>query len=131
MDELDKYEGIHCTIVFCKGAKESLDEVLAKHAPQPMKSKKLKAQMWSLLARLADGHRMTKENFPTEGDLPDGSKFHAIKKIPLRAYLWRSKKYSGKYFISHFIYKDFQKLKPKDTTKVCNNWREIEEGDGL
>ncbi|WOG28260.1 hypothetical protein [Endozoicomonas sp. 8E] len=131
MDELDKYVGTHYTIVYCKGAKESLDEVLAKHAPQPMKSNKLKAQMRSLLVRLADGHRMTKENFPKEGDLPDGSKFRAIKKIPLRAYLWRSKKYPGKCFISHFIYKDFQKLKAQDITKVCNNWREIEEGDGL
>ena len=128
MEQLDQLKGRQYTIVFCKGAKESLQLVLGKHAPQPLKRKKLRAQMLSLLERLADGHRMTKENFPSEGALPDGSNFNAIKKIPLRAYLWRSKRYTNTYFVSHFIYKDFQKLKSKDTTKICNNWREIEEG---
>lgn len=32
------------------------------------------------------------------------------------------------YFISHYIYKDFDKLDDSDTTRVRNNWERIERG---
>ncbi|CAM6791401.1 hypothetical protein CIFRMM088M_05470 [Citrobacter freundii] len=32
------------------------------------------------------------------------------------------------YFISHYIYKDFDDLSDSDTQKVRNNWERIERG---
>jgi len=41
-----------------------------------------------------------------------------------------SEKHSNTYFISHYVYKDYEKLKTKDTKKIGNNWNRIEvDGD--
>ena len=81
-----------------------------------------------LIERLADGRPMSKENFPSEGQLPSSAgKFHAFKKLPIRAYCWLSQKYPNTYFISHYIYKDQQKLDKRDTNRVHANWREKED----
>ncbi len=31
------------------------------------------------------------------------------------------------YYISHYIYKDFDELQASDTDKVCNNWKRMSE----
>jgi len=87
------------------------------------------------IQRLADGSRMSKENFPQEGELPKlagqqkSKKFNALKRIPIRGYCWLSEKHPNTYFISHYVFKDYDKLKEKDTKKVRDNWNRIEVGD--
>ncbi len=89
------------------------------------------------IQRLADGERMSKENFPQEGELPKSKnnpnktkKFNALKRIPIRGYCWLSEKHHDTYFISHYIYKDYDKLKERDTEIVGRNWKRIEvDGD--
>ena len=82
------------------------------------------------LERLARGERMSNRNFPKEGKLPNNKHFRALKYIPLRGYCWSSDKFSDTYFVSHYIYKDFDKLAKSDTNRVCGNWQRIEvDGD--
>jgi hypothetical protein len=85
------------------------------------------------IERLADGQRMSKENFPQEGNLPKrkgqqrAKKFNALKRIPIRGYCWLSDRCKNTYFISHYVYKDYDDLKDSDTKRVGANWRRIEE----
>lgn len=123
---MEDYQGKSYKVVHCDGAKESFLNELNKHVPKN-KHNNYKARMRRLRERLADGQRMSNENFPKEGKLPDGSHFRALKKIPLRAYIWLSKKSPKTFYISHYIYKNFDDLKDKDVNKVCSNWRNIEE----
>jgi hypothetical protein len=76
---------------------------------------------------------MSKENFPQEGDLPKkagqqkAKKFNALKRIPLRGYCWLSDRHDKTYFISHYVYKNYDALKGSDTNIVGKNWKRIEE----
>jgi hypothetical protein len=83
------------------------------------------------IQRLADGHPMSNENFPLEGELPGTGhkkkqRFRALKKIPVRGYCWKSEKHPNTWFISHYIHKKQNKLSDSDTQKVRNNWHRIE-----
>lgn len=123
---MDDYEGSRYTIIHCDGAEDSFFEELRRHVPKN-KHPNYKARMRRLLERLADGYRMSNENFPKEGQLPDGSYFRALKRIPLRAYIWQSKNHKATFFISHYVYKNYKKLKEKDVKKTCDNWNIYEE----
>ena len=112
------------TILHCKGALKSYGKAIARTGK---KKRVVEKRLSILLNWLGNNVEMSKENFPKEGLLPDGSHFRALKKIPVRAYLWRSSKFPRMYFISHYVYKDYDDLHPTDTEKVCNNWRLIEE----
>lgn len=123
------YQGTKFKIIHCRGAMNSFDIAL-KHCAKG-KAGSLRRGMEQQIKRLADGHRMSKENFPGEGDLPKvpgqpGRKFNAFKRKPIRGYCWLSVKHENTYFISHYIYKNFQKLSSKDTDKVGSNWKRIE-----
>jgi hypothetical protein len=127
----DEYHGSSYRIVHCKGALDSLNVALDRVPKHKQKSfiRGLSHQ----INRLANGHKMSSENFPKEGELPKcngGEKnghFHAFKKKPVRGYCWRSKRFNNTYFISHYVLKDYQKLKERDTQIVAKNWHRIEE----
>ncbi len=127
----ERYVGQRFTVVHCLGAIESYQVALSRVLSG--KSRSLTPAMVAQIKRLADGHRMSRENFPKEGELPrrKGQQspkfFYAFKKIPIRAYCWLSDSHKNTYFISHYIYKDFDSLDPSDTGRVGNNWRRIEE----
>jgi len=127
-DELKKrHKGSAFTIEHCDGALDSFDEALVSVTPHN-KKKSLKRAMVQLIDRLAEGKRMSKDNFPQEGNLPRSQgKFNAFKKLPIRAYCWLSKKYPNTYFISHYTYKDKQKLDKRDTDRLHANWRDKED----
>ena len=126
MFDIKDYNGHVYKIIHCEGAKDSFNDELEKHVPKN-KHEQYKNRMFAVIKRLGDGHPMSKENFPTEGELPDKSHFRALKKIPIRAYIWLSKKTPKTYYISHYIYKNSKKLKESDSKKVCDNWKRIEE----
>lgn len=127
----NEYKGSKFTIVHCEGAIESYEEAL--NSVDARKRKSFTRAMILQIKRLADGHRMSRKNFPQEGDLPkkkgrqNAKKFNALKRIPLRGYCWLSELHVNTYFISHYVYKDYDKLKESDTKRVGKNWVRIEE----
>ena len=128
----NSYKGSKFEITHCDGAVASFDEAMTHVDARKRQTFTRAIEMQ--VQRLADGHRMSKENFPQEGELPKrkgqqkAKKFNALKRIPIRGYCWLSDKYPSKYFISHYVYKDYDKLKEKDTHKVKDNWTRIEVG---
>ena len=126
--------GTNFRAVHCKGAIESFYNALRSLSCQKQRS--FERGMVQQIQRLLDGHRMSKQNFPQEGELPKlkgqttVKKFNALKRIPIRGYCWLSQTRPNTYFISHYVYKNYDKLKDKDTVLVGNNWQRIEvDGD--
>lgn len=125
-----EYEGGRFRVVHCAGAVESYRAAL-KHV-DARKAKSFTRKIIAQLKRLADGQPMSNEHFPKEGELPKrpGQQrtrhFHALKRIPLRGYCWRSETKPDTWFISHYVYKDYMKLAARETRKVGNNWHRIE-----
>lgn len=88
----------------------------------------VKAKMLARRNYLADGGQLrSPDHWNTEAALPDGKRFYAIKVDKLRAYGWFSSRHTGVFYISHFAYKQGQKLAAEDTNRVTTNWRLIEE----
>lgn len=120
-----EHKGSRFTIRYCEGAEESFHVALA-HVPSDRHAA-CTAQFVVRRNRLAAGLRMrSPDHFNTEAKLPDGKSFYAIKTTQgVRAYGW----YGGElrvFWISHFIFKNQQKLNAADTNRVCENWRHIE-----
>lgn len=128
-----KIIGTKLTIVHCEGAWKSFEDALL--SMKAAKHPSVKASMDKLVKRLADGGRLSRETFPPEGLLPclkgkKAKKFYAFKKIPIRAYGWYSERIPSVYFISHYVYKNWDKLSEADTAIVHGNWTRIEvQGD--
>ncbi|PXV53400.1 hypothetical protein [Aeromonas veronii] len=124
------YQGVVSKVVHCEGSFESLSIALARVMKQKRAS--LMRMIILQIERLASGERMSKENFPPEGDLPNQigqsrrRSFYALKKLPIRAYCWHSDTKPKTWYISHYIYKDKDKLDTKDTKIVHKNWQRIE-----
>lgn len=92
------------------------------------KHKNVLAQMAVRRQLLAErGQLRSPDHWNTEGELPNGKKFYAIKADKIRAYGWFSNRHKGVFYISHFAFKKGQKLDPADTRRVIENWRQIEE----
>lgn len=123
----ESFKGNKYTVTHCKGAMDSLEKAL-KHVTKS-KADSLINGLAVQIERLAEGHRMSNKNFPSEGNLPKQSstkKFRALKRLPVRGYCWLSDKNKDTYYISHYIYKDQKKLSDKDTEIVGKNWKRIE-----
>ncbi|MBW3529131.1 hypothetical protein KO533_21550 [Shewanella sp. NKUCC05_KAH] len=124
------YTGSRYTVKHCSGAIDTFTKALKKLDSRKVDS--FTRGMNMQIERLANGHRLSNENFPIEGDLPkvlgkqSAKKFHALKRIPIRGYCWLSENHASTYFISHYIYKDFNKLRASDTQVVRDNWERIE-----
>ncbi len=128
-----KGDGDCYTVAHCSGALKSLSSAIKSVSP----AKRQRSMMISLqlqIERLASGKRSPDLSIRKEGLLPSykgrpAKNFWAIKKIPIRGYYWESERVEMTYFISHYIYKDFDLLHESDSTKVCNNWDRIERGN--
>lgn len=126
------FRGDCFTVIHCTGAIDSLGNCLKSVTP----AKKQKSMLINLqlqIERLASGKRSPELSTRKEGLLPSfegkpKKNFWAIKKIPIRGYYWESERIGMTYFISHYIYKDFDDLHDSDIRKVCNNWMRIERG---
>lgn len=126
----DEITGSAFRVVHCEGARESFEQALKR--VEARKHGSFRRGMVQQIQRLADGHRMSGENFPIEGELPkklngeSAGHFRALKRIPVRGYCWRSECCENTWFISHYVYKDYQKLKARDTERLGKNWIRIE-----
>lgn len=122
----EEHQGKRLTVRYCQNAEESLKEAL-----ESLPIKKHSACLAQLVARrnqLADhGKLRSPDHWNTEGNLPNSNRFYAIKVGKIRAYGWFSDRYKGVFYISHFTYKDTQKLDKSDLKRVCNHWRKIEQ----
>lgn len=95
---------------------------------QANKHASIKAKMMVRRQILADkGQLRSPDYWNTEGDLPSGKKFYAIKVDRVRAYGWFSSRHKSVFYISHFAFKKGKKLDTMDTHRVIENWRQIEE----
>lgn len=125
-----RYVGEQSDIVHCDGAIESFRDALSRL--QKGKAATLTRGMILQIERLASGQRLSKEHFRQEGSLPgcdgtaSGGKFYALKRLPIRAYCWKSSVRKSTWYISHYTVKDHQKLKQKDIDRIAKNWREVE-----
>jgi hypothetical protein len=76
---------------------------------------------------LANERRLRSPDYwNTEGELPSGKHFYAIKADRIRAYGWFAEREKGVFWISHFAFKKGQKLASADANRVIENWRRIE-----
>ncbi|HED2523850.1 TPA: hypothetical protein R4Y92_002606 [Klebsiella aerogenes] len=126
------YAGECYRVVHCEGALKSLKEALKSVTPTN-KQKSMLISLQLQIERLASGKRSSDLTIRKEGLLPSyqgkpAKHFWAIKKIPVRGYFWESESHFMTYFISHYIYKDFDKLDDSDVQRVRNNWERIERG---
>lgn len=111
----------------CLDAQKTLEQAL-QSVPKGQRAKYIR-QLDLLKERLANGERLSNENFPKEAVIPTSSNsqyFYAFKKIPIRAYCWFSKIRPRTVFISHYSYKDQKKLRQADIDIVGNNFYRIE-----
>lgn len=125
----DRYGGRKYTIVHCDGALETLRIALSRVTAAKRRS--LINRLVSQIERLASGEPMSKDRFPAEGVLPklngvSSGRFHALKYLPIRGYCWKSKQNPSIWYISHYVYKDQNKLSSRDESKVATNWMRIE-----
>lgn len=122
----EKHIGSKYTIIHCEGAIDSYHEAMQEKSQRESKRKSMENGLAILIERLGSGGNMSRDSFPPEGELPDGSRFWAFKRLPIRAYLWKSKRWENVYYISHYRYKLYDKLDPRDTARTCRNWMRIE-----
>jgi len=131
-----EYQGTRLNIRYCEQSPVGADpttwqppswqEALA-HIPLA-KRPRITAQMAARREHLAKtGLLRSPDHWNTEGDLPNGKHFYAIKADKIRAYGWFSLRDKGVFYISHFAFKKGQKLARADVNRVVANWRQIEE----
>jgi hypothetical protein len=132
------HQGKRLTIRHCEQPTE--DDDLTRWSPQSWqeaiahlpnnKHQGIFAKMAARRAFLADmGSLRSPDHWNTEGTLPDGKHFYAMKVDKIRAYGWFSSRHKGVFYISHYAYKKGAKLAEEDTRKICSNWRNIETGN--
>jgi len=126
------YKGECHTVVHCAGALKTL-KIAIKSVTPAKRQVSMMASLQVQIERLSSGKRSADLSVRKEGSLPSyngkpAKNFWAIKRIPIRGYYWESERMFMTYFISHYIYKDFDDLHDSDVTKVCNNWDRIERG---
>ncbi|KAB8132771.1 hypothetical protein FNH10_16330 [Raoultella ornithinolytica] len=126
----ESYKGEAFEVKHCGGALKSLAQAIKSVTPTN-KRKSMLINLKLQIERLASGKRSADLSVKMEGLLPSykgkpSKNFWAIKKMPLRAYYWDSERTPMTYFISHYIYKNFDKLDDADTQKICNNWTRVE-----
>ena len=127
---MSSHQGSRYRVIHCEGALAELDRLLVNETPNKQKS--LKNHLMLQIKRLANGVSMTKEHFKQQGALPaiggiQNGHFYCLKRQPIRGYCWESKRYPNTWYISHYIVKRVDKLKPTDTRRVGLNWNRIEE----
>jgi hypothetical protein len=134
---MNQYQGKRLTIRHCEQPSENDD--LETWLPQSwreaiahLQSNKhpgIYAKMTARRKQFADiGPLRSPDHWNTEGTLPDGKHFYAIKVDKIRAYGWFSSHHKGVFYISHYAYKKGAKLTDENTHRVCKNWRNIEMG---
>ena len=134
-----KHQRVKISIRYCEHPTEGVDpqswvppswnEAL-DHIPERQHDG-IKAKMLARREVLKKGDKLrSPDHWNTEAKLPNNKHFYAIKANKIRAYGWFSGQYNGVFYISHFTFKEGEKLAKKDHKRVIANWRKIEEKRG-
>lgn len=127
------YRGVYFDIYATEDAVASLE--VALNGVEARKRGKFKIKLRIAIEYLANNlpHDLTRNTYPAEGyfntnkgvEIP----LFAIKKIPVRAYFWRSKTHARRIVISHFIVKKWDDLDPADVRRAKRNFEALEVGE--
>ena len=109
------------------GALESWEKVAAKLGRR--KAALVEGQLIAVFDDWINGCRFHTGWAEPEGNLSDGARFFAIKRIPIRAYFWYSKNSRNTIVVSHYVNKTWRKLRLEDTNRVKANWKREQDGD--
>jgi hypothetical protein len=101
------------------GALESWEKVAVKLGPR--KAALVEGQLIAVFEDWINGCRFHTGWAEPEGNLADGASFFAIKRIPVRAYFWYSKRSKNTIVVSHYVNKTWRKLRLEDTNRVKAN----------
>lgn len=124
-----KYLLRHCNDDAAQG---SYDEAM-KHV-QKKKQRSIENNFRMMYQRFVDGQRISGNSLAREaglkgtGGLTGGKDvhFYAFRKFPIRSYFWYSPTDSRNVWVSHYKFKNQQKLANVDTSRVRENFRDIE-----
>jgi len=106
---------------------QSWKDAMNRWRAKPEQQEKVYAQMFTRLQKLADGGQLrSPDHFNTEGNLPNGKRYYAVKAGKIRAYGWYSDRHKGVFYVSHFAFKQGKKLSRPDDQQVQGNWHQIE-----
>lgn len=115
---------------WCEGAEETFNEALGRACSGNRKKiQTFRDRIDRYIERLETGQRLSAENFPHEGHLPNEHSFYAIKRIPIRLYCWFSRTQPGVLYISHAYYKKRQKRPADQADQVYRRYLMYEDRD--
>ena len=120
-------QGPRRRVIHSPGALDSWEKVAAKLDGR--KAALIEGQLIALFDDWINGSRFHSGWAEPEGNLTRATKFFAIKRIPIRAYFWYSKKHKNTIMVSHYVKKTWRKLRPQDTKLVKANWERENAGD--
>jgi hypothetical protein len=120
-------QGPRRRVIHSPGALDSWEKVAAKLDDR--KAALIEGQLIALFDDWINGSRFHSGWAEPEGNLTRATKFFAIKRIPIRAYFWYSKKHKNTIVVSHYVKKIWRKLRPEDTRLVKANWERENAGD--
>lgn len=81
---------------------------------------RLRAALEALIDRRRNQLPMADGSWVSEGTLKDGTRFYAIKKLPIRCYCWVA---GDTLCVSHFVEKKWPKLRASDVDRVQASWQ--------
>lgn len=132
------WHGEAYNLTHCDKAKKSYDTEI-QHVAHSRKRERFQNFFTDTYKRITKGERVSRDSVVQEAVIKGSGAlagtgdqhFYAFKKIPMRSYFWYSALNEGFIFVSHYRYKDYQKLASADTEKVRNNFFRYEtKGEG-
>ncbi|OHY78746.1 hypothetical protein [Marinobacter sp. AC-23] len=125
------WKGSKCNLTHCMKSEKSYDEAMSHVAPTN-KKRTIETYLKLTYQRLVDGERLSGDSCPVReagiqgtADAGPGNgdiHYYAFKKKPIRSYFWYSPYEKGLVYVSHYRFKNYQKLDGKDTEQVRNNF---------
>lgn len=119
-------EGEKLNIVSLKGAGKSFSEAMEKVSPLK-RQQSTAVRLDERLKHLANTRSLkVPDQYNVECDLPEGGKCYAVKAHKIRAYGWFSKVKPHHFIISHYVYKNYPKMKKADKNLIEANYKKFE-----
>lgn len=123
------WKGSAYDLTHCSKADKSYDKEI-QHVAPTRKQERFQTFFQKTYERITNGKRLSSETVAKEATIKGTSglackgdlSFYAFKKLPMRSYFWYSPYQEKLIFVSHYKFKNYQKLDSADTEKVRNNF---------
>lgn len=124
-----EWSGKAYALKHCDKADKSYDKEI-QHVAPTRKQEKFETFFKKTYDRVIKGQRLSSSTVAKEAAIKGTSglssngdmSFYAFKKLPMRSYFWYSPFRDKLIFVSHYKFKNYQKLESADTEKVRNNF---------